>query len=358
MEYSYLITTGSAEEIRATFTANKDFATNDSLHKNYSPSRLPNIELDMSNIDFTAPESYKVFTAPNCAEATYDAAEKATKLTVSGGDPYLYLNFALSNKECDAKDYSKVEIVYMIPKTNKNSSNACQLFTCTGEQTSATGSMVLSGQIYADGEYHTLTFDVGAYAFWTGKIHQLRFDFFNSADSGDVMYVKSVKLIEGTGMTAGIVIDGTRVDFSNKGNLGILGSPKNTEVKYDEEQKAAILSVYDANDVSVMIPFNLFPGEVKAEDYSTLRIEYMIPTTNTKDTYECDLFLCAGGVMSPDGNARIRVKLIADGEYHVLEVKLSENSYWKGTVHQIRFDYFDKCAVNDKIYVKSMELAE
>ena len=358
LEYSYLITTGTAEEIRATFTEHKDFATNESLHENYSPSRLPDIQVDMSAVDFTVADNYKVFTAPNSAEATYDATEKATKLTVSGTDPYLYLNFVLSNKECFAKDYSKVEIVYMIPKTNANATYSCQLFTCTGEQTSATGSMVINGQLKKDGEYHTLTFDVGAYSFWTGKIHQLRFDFFSAAGVGDVMYVKSVKLIAGSSVAADIVIEGTRVDFANKGNLGILGSPRNTEVKYDEGQKAALLSVYDANDVSVMVPFNLFPGTVKAEDYSTLKIEYMIPTSNAQDSYECDLFLCAGEVMSPNGNARIRQKLIADGEYHILEVDLSANSYWKGEVHAIRVDYFDKCTVNDVIYIKSMELAE
>ena len=107
-----------------------------------------------------------------------------------------------------------------------------------------------------------------------------------------------------------------------------------------------------------MVPFNLFPGTVKAEDYSTLKIEYMIPTSNAQDSYECDLFLCAGEVMSPNGNARIRQSLIADGEYHILEVDLSANSYWKGEVHAIRVDYFDKCTVNDVIYIKSMELAE
>jgi hypothetical protein len=71
-----------------------------------------------------------------------------------------------------------------------------------------------------------------------------------------------------------------------------------------------------------------------------------------------DLFLCAGEITSANKNACVRVNLIADGEYHVLEVDLSANSYWKGVVHMIRFDYFDKCAVNDVIYVKSMELAK
>lgn len=39
IEYSYLITTGSVEEIRTTFTENRDFATNASLHNNYQSRR-------------------------------------------------------------------------------------------------------------------------------------------------------------------------------------------------------------------------------------------------------------------------------------------------------------------------------
>ncbi len=40
IEYSYMITTGSVAEIRATFKANKDFASNESLHTNYRSARL------------------------------------------------------------------------------------------------------------------------------------------------------------------------------------------------------------------------------------------------------------------------------------------------------------------------------
>ncbi len=41
IEYSYLMTTGALENIRKAFKNNKDFATNDSLHKNYKSCRIP-----------------------------------------------------------------------------------------------------------------------------------------------------------------------------------------------------------------------------------------------------------------------------------------------------------------------------
>ena len=113
-----------------------------------------------------------------------------------------------------------VELVYMIPESNGMAVYGCQLFTCTGEQTGATGSMVIGGNLIKDGQYHTLVFSVKDYSFWKGVIHQLRLDFFNGCENGDVMYVKSIKLIEGEGggNAPAISLEGTRVDFSKEGN--------------------------------------------------------------------------------------------------------------------------------------------
>ena len=360
LEYSYLLTTGSAEEIRATFVENKDFATNESLHENYVPSRLPSLVVDMTDIDFTIEENSKIFTMPNNAEFGYDATEKAAKLIASGEDPYLFLNFELSDEVSYAEDYDTVELVYMIPESNGMAVYGCQLFTCTGEQTGATGSMVIGGNLIKDGQYHTLVFSVKDYSFWKGMIHQLRLDFFNGCENGDVMYVKSIKLVEGEGggNAPAISLEGTRVDFSKEGNTAVFCNPKDTQITFDPKQGSTKLAVVSPVDVSVAISFDIFPEKVSAEQFPTLKIEYMIPESNGLDAYECDLFLCAGEITAPNGDARIRASLIADGQYHTLEVDLAESGYWQGVVHMIRFDYFDKCAAGDVIYIKSMELAQ
>ena len=82
----------------------------------------------------------------------------------------------------------------------------------------------------------------------------------------------------------------------------------------------------------------------------------MIPESNAKPAYQSDIFICAGNIKGPDGNARIRVTLKSDGQYHVLEVDLSANPYWTGDIHMIRFDYFDNSAAGDVMYVKSISL--
>ena len=45
-----------------------------------------------------------------------------------------------------------------------------------------------------DGEYHTITIDLTTLKGWDGDIHILRVDFFDQSESGDTMYIKSIKL--------------------------------------------------------------------------------------------------------------------------------------------------------------------
>ncbi len=150
--------------------------------------------------------------------------------------------------------------------------------------------------------------------------------------------------------------DITKLDFSEGKNLSMLSSPMDTAILYDEAEGAVKLTAGSVGDVSVTIPYSSAPSSLSASDYTTLKIEYRIPEGNSATFYQSDLFLCAGEITGPDGNARIRVDLIADGEYHTLEVNLAANSFWKGNIHMIRFDYFDNSVEGDAIYIKSITL--
>ena len=153
-------------------------------------------------------------------------------------------------------------------------------------------------------------------------------------------------------------VDGdiTKLDFSEGKNLALLTNPNDTTILYDETAGAVKLTAGSFGDVNVTVPYSSNPAPLAAADYTTLKIEYMIPTENAMSSYQSDIFLCAGEISAPDGNARIRVDLVADGEYHTLEVKLSGNAYWKGNIHMIRFDYFDNSAAGDVMYVRSINL--
>ena len=194
LEYSYLIATGTVEEIRATFTKHKDFTDNACLSKNSSSLRLPDGDLDLSLMDFSKEKYCSIFTNPNNTTLEYDANEQALKCTVTGGDPYAAIEFGASQTVYNAESFGTIEVVYMIPTTNSTTNYNMELFLSTGTTTSAVGGKSVTGQLIADGEYHTLTIDVSSRAFWSGKINQIRFDYFSGAAEGDVIYVKSIEL--------------------------------------------------------------------------------------------------------------------------------------------------------------------
>ena len=194
LEYSYLLTTGSVEDIRATFKENKDFTENECLDKNSVSMRIQDGDLDLEHLDFTKKEYCDVFTNHNSVITDLDTAQNALKVTVTGMDPYAAIRFADSQKEYQAGDYTTIEIVYMIPTTNSLGYYDMELFLSTGDVKTAQGGKSVRRELITDGEYHTLSINVSSVSFWNGKINEIRVDFFGGSNAGDVIYVKSITL--------------------------------------------------------------------------------------------------------------------------------------------------------------------
>ncbi len=195
LEYSYLLTTGSTQEIRDTFTALKDFSDNASLHKNYSSARLPSASEDMTSIDLTDEKSIKFLTnAQNCS-VSFDEEEEAAMLTAGNlSDPHVTIPYGASAQKLNASDYTLLRIEYMIPTTNSKSYYQADLFLCVGDVTAPAESVRRRVNLVCDGEYQVLEIELSKLPFWQGDINQIRFDFFDSCSEGDVMYVTSISL--------------------------------------------------------------------------------------------------------------------------------------------------------------------
>ena len=217
LEYSYLISTGSVEEIRNVFKENKSFAANEALHKNYQTRRVSDstvasneksyAELDAPSsggsssgnesgkigalLDLTIREGTSHLTATNNAAVAFHSADKGTSLTVKGEDPNVTVVYG---GVLSADDYKIIEITYMIPTTNSKGNGVTDLFLCAGSITNPDASASVRMELVADGQYHTLTVDLTGKSFWKGDIHKVRFDFFDGCAAGDVMYVKSIVL--------------------------------------------------------------------------------------------------------------------------------------------------------------------
>ena len=194
LEYSYLLTTGSVEEIRATFTENKDFTANEGLSKNSVSMRMPDGDLDLKYIDFSNEAYCSTLTNHHDVIIGYDATEGALKATMTGSDPFSAINFLSSQNTYNADNYTTIEVVYMIPTTNATSYYNMELFLSTGSTTAAQGGKSVVKTLVADGQYHTLTIDVSKLAFWSGKINEIRLDYFGNGIPDDVIYIKSIEL--------------------------------------------------------------------------------------------------------------------------------------------------------------------
>lgn len=195
LSYSYLLTAGSTSEIRATFAEHKDFSDNASLHENYISTRLPDMEGDITHLDFTTDADIGALMNPVSTDVAFDSAEQAVRLTAgAAGDVSVTIEYGLWSDALNADDLSTLRIEYMIPTDNSRGAYECDLFICAGAVSIPTGDVRIRKGLIADGEYHVLEIDLSSYAFWSGAINKIRFDYFDFSSEGDVMYVKGISL--------------------------------------------------------------------------------------------------------------------------------------------------------------------
>ena len=145
------------------------------------------------------------------------------------------------------------------------------------------------------------------------------------------------------------------VDLSVKDGMSSINYPRSTEYGFDEEQKAIMFKAVDA-DPNVTFVFDYGGQQHFAEDHGIIEIEYMIPTTNAQTSYETQLFLCAGDIKAPAAEAAVTGTLIADGQYHTLQINVKDLDFWQGLIHMVRFDYFSSPTAGDTVYVKAFRL--
>ena len=195
IEYSYLITTGSVEQIRATFKANKDFAENASLHENYISERVFGSSEALLEGKFNNAESVSMLSNIYNSDVEYCEEYGAVKIRAKSDncDPHVSVNYE-TDTPLYAEEYKTLTIDYMIPADNASPSYSCDLFLCTGATSAPDGNKRVRQQLICDGEYHTLELDLSKYSFWSGEIHEIRFDYFDFCSSGDVMYLKAFSL--------------------------------------------------------------------------------------------------------------------------------------------------------------------
>ena len=351
IEYSYILATGSFDQIRSIFTENKDFTTNSDLSEDRYDQLISYGKFDMMNMDFSVESNANIFYAPKHLTTSYDSAEQALKLQVdNSNDPYVALNFDWnSDKVITAQDdFNTIEITYMLPVTNAKSSDTLVLFLSAGDQSDFEDAYSVKGTIVRDGEYHTLSIRIPKNK-CSGEMHKIRFDAFNQpAVVGDVMYIKSIRFTTEDYPEIAVENDMT-VENADK----LVNAQQYTTVYHDKTQNAIALEVFGGTDVYVYLDFSTL--NLSTEEYYALEIEYMLPTTNSIKNNGAGLYYSTSENKGFTADKCKSIDLIRDGQYHIGTFDLSEAAFWTGTVGVMRFDYFNGgCSNGDVMYIKSI----
>ena len=151
-------------------------------------------EIDYANLDFAVKGTEKAISSTNSASVSYDVSEEALKCVVTGNDALFYLSYSQSIPTLKAKNYTTLEITYKCPTTTSGKAVNLQVFYCVGSVANPDPNYQVLRSLQKDGEYHTITIDLTTLKGWDGDIHILRVDFFDQSESGDTMYIKSIKL--------------------------------------------------------------------------------------------------------------------------------------------------------------------
>ncbi len=146
-------------------------------------------------VDFTKEASMSYINGMKRAEGSITAKGLRLSLT-EPYDPYFYVDFTGLPETYLADDYYILEIEYMIPGINTLDSYSAEFFLCSGGTWDATGGISATADLgKPDSQYHTLRINLMDTGFWSGDIHKVRIDFFNACEAGDIMFIKSVKLL-------------------------------------------------------------------------------------------------------------------------------------------------------------------
>ncbi|MBQ7445209.1 MAG: hypothetical protein IJS71_04625 [Clostridia bacterium] len=357
LEYSYLIASGSVEEMRGVFKANKDFTFNPKLTLWANNDTGTDEVYDFTGIDFTKQGTEKLFYNLHNTLISYDEDEGCVRFDVTEGYD-VYCGLSIDNNALDimkAEDYPVLEIEYMIPKTDSKGANMMELFLSAGNVTTAAAENSVFVSWIPDGKFHKVRINLTSKEVWSGEIHNIRIDYFTECVAGDVFYIKSLGFRQDA-----VEVSPTSIDFTKEEGISAIANTVRTAASYDEKEKAARLDVIDGNDVNVS--FNLSnPGDtsgaadplLEAGNYTAIEIEYMVPASNRLSNYRLEIYLCAGEVKNPTEENCARAKLVKDGEYHTVTVPMSAFKTNKGRLLTLRFDYFAEAAAGDVLYVKS-----
>jgi len=156
-------------------------------------------DTDSFSIVFSSEESLVDIGAPNNTTYAFNTYANCLELVVADNriDPQVYLDLSTYNLSAD--EYKYVTYIYKT-RTDSLYERKGEIFFCAGDVAVPTGGCSYQFKLAADGNLYAVTVDgtslrnLGGKAYWNGKVHGLRLDYFQDATVGESVFVKAVVL--------------------------------------------------------------------------------------------------------------------------------------------------------------------
>lgn len=240
--------------------------------------------------------------------------------------------------------------------------------------------------VYGDGEYHVKLIDLYENEGWNGEISALSFDLLNGCEAGDIIYVDSFILTNSIDALEKMASD--RVQARCYPDLAVASNTQGDDSTSDTYSivfnNTDVLSLlrdpfhaeYALNSYANCLEFTVGEGKTDPQvflDLSTLGLsadeyKYVVYTYKLRSGTELErkgeIFFCAGNVAVPTGGCSYGFKMTTDGNLHAViidasSLKNSSNqTYWNGSIHGMRLDFFQDATVGEAVFVKSVVLCK
>ena len=145
------------------------------------------------------------------------------------------------------------------------------------------------------------------------------------------------------------------VDFTKNESMSYLRGFKRCEgIITSQGLKMTLIEAYDPY---FYIDYRGLGDVFEAADYPYLEIECMVPSSNIRNEYFAEVFLCSGPVADATAGISVSFELSEpDSKMYKYRIDLSQSGFWDGQIHQIRFDFFSACESGDYMIIKSVSL--
>ena len=140
------------------------------------------------------------------------------------------------------------------------------------------------------------------------------------------------------------------IDFTDAQSSKVMGSTSGSSCKITDE--GLLCTATTGSDPLIYLSYTA--GGIDTAKYKSITITYKLEPGATQTRGQ--MFFITDAVTSPSENAAQKYTMTADGEWHTVTLTLAGTSYWKGTLQQLRFDFFDGSEAGESVLIQSIVL--